>query len=129
MYGRVALPCCIATLHSFSSIAAADDRIHSAVVPPPRLPSVLPERGGLQVVGVGLQHASVVTAEVLAVGGVADGQLVVVAELEEEVDGRVAAAHHRLLVTHHPVFACRVCGVRRRGSEGGGIGDGGGGRV
>lgn len=83
---------------------------------PPSL-SVLPECGSLQVVSVGLQHASVVTAEVLAIGGVADGQLVVVAELEEEVDGRVAAAHHRLLVTHHPVFACRVCG---RGGGGGG---------
>lgn len=79
--------------------------------------SVLPERGGLQVVGVGLQHAGVVAAEVLAVGDVADGQLVVVAELEEEVDGRVAAAHHRLLVPHHPVFTRRVCGEERRRSE------------
>lgn len=70
------------------------------------LPSVLPQRGGLQVVGVGLQHASVVASEVLAVGGVADGQLVVVTKLEEEVNGCVTAAHHRLLVTHHPVFAC-----------------------
>lgn len=72
------------------------------------LASVLPQRGRLQVVGVGLQHAGVVAAQVLAVSGVADGQLVVVAELKEEVDGRVAAAHHRLLVAHHPVFACRI---------------------
>lgn len=79
-------------------------------------PSVLPHRGGLQVVGVGLQHSGVVAAEVLAVGGVADGQLVVVAKLKEEVDGRVAAAHHRLLIAHHPVFARRVC--RRRGDGG-----------
>lgn len=85
--------------------------VDPAVAPPP---SVLPERGGLQVVGVGLQHACVVAAEVLAVGGVADGELVVVTELEEEVDGRIAAAHHRLLVAHHPVFACGVCGGRRR---------------
>lgn len=77
--------------------------------------SVLPESGGLQVVGVGLQHAGVVAAEVLAVGDVADGQLVVVAKLKEEVDGRVAAAHHRLLIAHHPVFTRRVC--RRRGGE------------
>lgn len=80
-------------------------------------PSVLPQCGGLQVVGVGLQDAGVVAPEVLAVGGVADGQLVVVAELEEEVDGRVAAAHHRLLVSHHPVFTRRVCG--REGEDGG----------
>lgn len=86
---------------SFISIAAVGDHI-PAVSPPP---SVLPERGRLQAVGVGLQHAGVVAAEVLAVRGVADGQLVVVAELEEEVDGRVAAAHHRLLVPDHPVFA------------------------
>lgn len=71
-----------------------------------RSPSVLPQRGGFQVVSVGLQHTSMVSAEVLAVGGVADGQLVVVAKLEEEVDRCVTATHHRLLITHHPVFAC-----------------------
>lgn len=71
-------------------------------------PSVFPERGRLQVVGVGLQHSGVVSAQVLPVGGVADGQLVVVAELEEEVDGDVAAAHHRLLVTDRPVLPSRI---------------------
>lgn len=72
-------------------------------------PSVLPERGGLQVVCVGLQYAGVVAAEVLPVTGVADGQLVVVAELEQEVDGSVAAAHDRLLVPHHPVLSGGIC--------------------
>lgn len=103
MYGRVVL---------LSRAAGSSDHVLS-----PRLlllPSVLPERGRLQVVSVGLQHAGVVAAQVLAVGGVAHGQLVVVAELEEEVDGRVAAAHHRLLVAHHPVF---TCGVWRRGRK------------
>jgi len=86
---------------------AALPHFDSPAARPP--PSVLPQGGGLQVVGVGLQHAGVVAAQVLAVGGVADRQLVVVAELKQEVDGRVAAAHHRLLVTHHPVFTRGVC--------------------
>ena len=43
--------------------------------------SVLPERGGLQVVGVGLQDAGVVAVEILPVGDGADSDLVVVAEL------------------------------------------------
>lgn len=86
MYGWVVLPCCVAKLNSL--VASQQWATASS------LPSVLPECGGLQVVSVGLQHAGVVTAEVLAVSHVADGQLVVVAKLEEEVDGCVAAAHH-----------------------------------
>lgn len=57
-------------------------------------PSVLPKCGALQVIGTGLQHTGVVATEVLAVGGMADGQLVVVAKLEEEVNRRVTAADH-----------------------------------
>lgn len=90
MYGWVRA--CVAGLHSSAQ--------H------PALPSVLPQRGSFQVVSVGLQHTGMVSAEVLAVGGVADGQLVVVAKLKEEVDRCVTATNHRLLITHHPVFAC-----------------------
>lgn len=112
MCGRVVSSSRRRALVSLLSITAAGDHI------PVRhgfSPSVLPQRGGLKVVGVGLQHAGVVAAQVFPVGGVADGQLVVVAELKEEVDGRVAAAHHRLLVPHHPVFTCGVC--RKSGEE------------
>lgn len=99
-----------------SGITAAGDHIPvRRGFSPSASPSVLPQCGGLKVVGVGLQHAGMVAAQVFPVSGVADGQLVVVAKLKEEVDGRVAAAHHRLLVPHHPVFTCRVC--RKSGEE------------
>lgn len=102
MNGRVVLLCHI-ILITLSLIRSFVPSHRSSVLS--HHPSVLPERGCLQVVSVGLKHASVVATKVLAVGSVADGQLVVVTELEEEVNRRVAAAHHRLLVPHHPVFA------------------------
>lgn len=113
--------CCVATLHSSA--------LQQWATASP-LPSVLPECGGFQVISVGLQDTSVVTTQVLPVSGVADSQLVVVAKLKEEVDGCVAAAHHRLLITHHPVFTRGVCRRRGDGVELGGVmWQKGGGRV
>ena len=63
-----------------------------------------------------------VTAKVLAVSNVADGQLVVVAELKEKVDRRVTAAHHRLLVPNHPVFTRRICRGGKETEGGGEVG-------
>lgn len=54
---------------------------------------ILPHSGAVQVIGVGLQNASMVTFQVFPFIRL-DGHLVVVAELQEEIDWGIAAAHH-----------------------------------
>lgn len=63
---------------------------------------ILPEGRGLNGVGRGFEDPSVVALQVFVVDF--DGHLVKVAELEEEVHGRIAAAGDGRLVSHHPVF-------------------------
>lgn len=69
--------------------------------------SVLPEGGAVQGVGTGLQPSGVVSFKVLPPHG-KNGHLVEVAELEQELDRRGAAAHHRRVVSDTPILPLGV---------------------
>lgn len=70
--------------------------------------SIFPGGGALQGVSAGLQPSSVVSLQVLP-PQCSNGHLVEVAELEEELHGRGAAAHHRRVVSNAPVLPQGVC--------------------